>query len=429
MVAVTAIVFLIALRKPFWGLLATAFWYFFRPDMWGAEEWLRPVQLWTIATAVGWIISQDADKSFRHTLWMVVLLALMFFSSIGGAYADDGSWRVFSDAAKVFVFVFLLIRLCDTPRKLAMFVATMLLGLLWVSKAILFNWSANGFSGSYRADCPVVQGGGANFTALLYAGTVPFLVLGLFRKNNWHRLACALLLPVWLAVMVATGSRGGFLAMGVGLLVLLTASRKPWLVIATGVLGVSLFLAAPAEYWNRMETITASDRQRDDSAQGRLQNFEIALKMIADNPVTGVGLDKFTAASWRYLPAEYKFAGSPTVCHNTYLQLASEAGVVTSAAFVLISLTLLWRLRRRAPDDLPDRNNFEWVRLGAQAGLVATLVNAFFTDQAATDYFWWNYGIGFACLMVAYKASVQPATAPVPAAPPATVEPLKPVSV
>ena len=166
------------------------------------------------------------------------------------------------------------------------------------------------------------------------------------RPVKWLRYGSAALLPIWLAVMVATGSRGGFLAMTAGIIVVLVCRRKPWLVIATGVLAVGLMLAAPAEYWNRIGTITAEERERDDSAVGRLQNYEIAWKMIADNPVAGVGLDKFQKASWRYLPAEYKFVDSTTVAHNTYLELAAETGIATAVAFVAISAWLLWRIRR-----------------------------------------------------------------------------------
>ncbi len=418
LVVLTLVVFLVALARPHWGLLATAFWYFFRPDTWYAT-WLLPVLYWTIATLVGWAITKYGDKSFRHSLWMAALLVMMLVATAIGTYVDDRSWAALRNIAKIFVFVFLIVRLCDTPRRLAALAVAMLLGCLWVSKAILYNWGAAGFSGTYRADCPVVQGGGANYTALFFAGTLPLLVLGLMRPVKWLRYGSAALLPIWLAVMVATGSRGGFLAMTAGIIVVLVCRRKPWLVIATGVLAVGLMLAAPAEYWNRIGTITAEERERDDSAVGRLQNYEIAWKMIADNPVAGVGLDKFQKASWRYLPAEYKFVDSTTVAHNTYLELAAETGIATAVAFVAISAWLLWRIRRRSPAEIPGREDLEWVRVGVFAGLVATLVNAFFADQAGTDYFWWNYGIGFACLLVVerFKAAA-PAKVETPAAVP-----------
>ena len=417
LVAFTALLFLASLRKPLWGLLMTGFWYFFRPAMWEAEDWLRPVQLWTIAALVGWVLSRQCDKTFRHSLWMVSLLLLMLISTALGTYADDESWQVLWNAVKVFIFVFLLIRLCDTPKRLAYFVAAMVLGCLWNAKAVLYTWYTMGFSGSIRIDTPVAQGGGANFIALYFAGTLPFLILGIFRKKPWQRYVSAALLPIWLAVMVATGSRGGFLAMGAGILVLLVTYRKPWLIIATTVVGLGLCLAAPSEYWNRMGTITAEEGHRDVSAEGRLQNFMIALQMIGDHPIAGVGLHKFPSSAWRYIPVEYRFTGHPTVCHNTYLQLAAETGIVTSLAFIAISGVLLWRLRRRSPPDIPDRQNLEWVRVGTLAGLVATLVNAVFTDQAATDYFWWNYGVGFACLLVVEKFTAKATEATVQSPP------------
>ncbi|MBI2010203.1 MAG: O-antigen ligase family protein, partial [Candidatus Chisholmbacteria bacterium] len=76
-----------------------------------------------------------------------------------------------------------------------------------------------------------------------------------------------------------------------------------------------------------------------ESLSRRLSLNQAALRMIAANPLLGVGLNNFTAA----LPAYGEVAGSIRFLqpvHNIYLLLAAETGLIS---FVIVIL-LLWQL-------------------------------------------------------------------------------------
>ena len=46
-----------SLFRPYWGMLMLAVLYFFRPDMYGAEEFVTPVKWLTIAVLLGYLFT------------------------------------------------------------------------------------------------------------------------------------------------------------------------------------------------------------------------------------------------------------------------------------------------------------------------------------------------------------------------------------
>ena len=86
------------------------------------------------------------------------------------------------------------------------------------------------------------------------------------------------------------------------------------------------------------------------SAEARIPLMRLAFRMIADNPVLGVGIDNFTVAMDRYLTSEFRRAWLFTV-HNKYLLVLAEIGILGLLAYVAFLLGTLrtgwkcWRLQ------------------------------------------------------------------------------------
>lgn len=397
---------LVALRKPFWGLCLVAFLYFFRPDLWGAEAWLKPVLWMTGATFFGWLISGETEKNLHGAKWIVVILTLMLISTVAGPYCDDKSWARLWMITKIFVFVFLLIKLCNTSKRLAIFVITMLAGCLWMSKTILIPWAAAGFSGDVRIDTCVGQGGGANYVAFVFAATLPFLILGAIRMSGWQKFLSVACIPVWLATIVATGSRAGFLALVTAGMVLVTMTRKFKLLAGTALCVIVFLFIAPPQFWDRIRSIDPDTRTMDKSSLTRWHNWQAGLQIMRNHPFTGAGFMKFPKAAVPYLPDDFSGRRGRTFSHNTFVQIGTENGLVTLGFYVVTTLFLIWSLGKKPQDILPESRIYDWVRQGLLAGMFASLVSSFFGDHAGTDFFWWLYGIGFACLCVRQRAQV-----------------------
>lgn len=158
---------------------------------------------------------------------------------------------------------------------------------------------------------------------------------------------------IWLALMVllfasvSTGSRLGFMATAIGLLVVMaipvgTGQGRVHRIGAV-IFGVSLLvpvLALGAGLAERLPTLWAD-------AGVRLALYDQIWGMIATRPITGFGLDAF--------PAAYELFQRPPVsadvvwnyAHSTYLQLWMELGLIIGSIPPLIGLLLVRQLGRR----------------------------------------------------------------------------------
>jgi len=229
-----------------------------------------------------------------------------------------------------------------------------------------------------------------NYFALILALLLP-LPLVLARQNRgYKRLLWLIAGLVLLLELVLTGSRGGFLALVcVVIIMALRLSRSALPALGGGVAVVLLvILAVPNPLRHRLlasglsedvydSGIEASNRQRLAVVQG-------GLRMVASNPLTGVGLGNFKTELPRYVDVE-----DSNIAHNTYLELAAELGLPALAAFLAVVVAALRSLDRSAR--LARRAGEGWLRdlaLGMQAGLSGYLVGAFFLSAQYEKFFW-----------------------------------------
>ncbi|MCL2700424.1 MAG: O-antigen ligase family protein [Phycisphaerae bacterium] len=450
-----------SLFRPYWGMLMLAVLYFFRPDLYGAEEYVTPVKWLTISVLLGYLFTglstrkgrstgilpvsrtgvspmqsglennvlesaravtssrrrvpanrnhgrdargthgQDARATpegvFAGTGWMMVILGVYVVSSIFAPMTDAVSWSRLWLIVKIFIAVFLIQKVCDTPARLAGFVAAMLLGSCWFLKVTVVGWAAYGW-GDVRIDAAAGQGGGANYIAWVLAAMTGFVLYKVVRGRGWQRWTAVVLVPLFVVGNMATGSRGGLLCLvAAGVTFVLMMRRKLWLLLPAGAIGVWLLVSlAPASYMNRMATITSDPAKMDASSLTRYQNVQIGKRIIADYPVFGTGLETFPRAKRAYLTPEY-VGGMYHVAHNTLIQLGSECGVPMLMAFAGVTGLATWRLLRRRPiaDAVAD-DHMEWLRIGTLCALAATWAEMIKGDVAHMDVFWWFYGLAFA---------------------------------
>jgi O-antigen ligase len=198
--------------------------------------------------------------------------------------------------------------------------------------------------------------------------------------------------------LLKTGSRGGFLALGVSLLVLFIFSRNKfaWGVVALPLVAVSLILM-PSSLLHRFTLILAdpelsqaqseSDLAAIESQQERQVLMRKALHYTFLRPLTGVGPGQFMTAVWADEHKEGK--RSPALgTHNTYLEVSSECGlpaffcyVFIVLACIVINYTRLRRLRERP--DLADPTQLTYCLLAISAGFA---VSIFFHHMAYSGF-------------------------------------------
>ncbi|MCK5926678.1 O-antigen ligase [Nocardioides sp.] len=180
--------------------------------------------------------------------------------------------------------------------------------------------------------------------------------------------------------MVATVSRGAMLGLGVMLVVALL-SRQVRLRDLVGLAGVLLAAASVLAVWQRelvMDSLTQKTAIAGQNVSERFYLWDAAARMVLDRPLLGHGPGSFAAEhAWfaSRLPVDTR--NDLDVAHNTYLEVAAEAGFVGLAVFLVLLLVGLsgawaaWRAGSRVG------------RIGAAvvAGLVGTSVAACFVTE------------------------------------------------
>jgi putative inorganic carbon (HCO3(-)) transporter len=192
------------------------------------------------------------------------------------------------------------------------------------------------------------------------------------------------------AAIVATQSRGGFLALVAVIFTFVRNMRLAKrtmlsLVLVSLLLGAVLFAFGGPAYTTRVATIINPDADATGSAQGRRELLFRSLKLTAAHPMFGVGPGQFA-----------EFSGNWHGTHNTYTQISSETGLVGFVLFV----GMLWMsfknlnavLRRVRQKSQPW-----YLAMGLLCGMVGYCVGAFFLT---TGFLLYPY------LLVAYSAAL-----------------------
>ena len=385
-------------RRPFISLLMFSLLAYMRVQdlTWG---WARD-QRWSyyvaLVTFLGFIFSKQPDKVFfRPDLrcWVMIALTLLvglsLLFSLNLRPHDFENYTEYCKIIGVALFTTAIVRNREHLRILVWVVA-LCFGFFGVKNGVNFIVHAGGLK--------IEQGpGGAlidnNDFALALCMAVPMLLhLGLSERRVLIRRTVLAMVPLTIMTIVATHSRGGFVALFCTSLVLAWRSRNR--VAAFALLALALVggaLIVPSSYVERLSTI--SQYETEGSAKGRLDAWRVAGHMIQAKPLLGVGYEKFQENYRRYDPkATTDAEGGPgtRVTHNSYLQIWSECGTPAFMLYLLLfgwSFFDLWRLRREAR----ARYHSSWILSYTtmfESSLAAFAVGSFFLNRAHFDLFY-----------------------------------------
>jgi O-antigen ligase len=146
----------------------------------------------------------------------------------------------------------------------------------------------------------------------------------------------------------------------------------------------------PDQYKARYSTITR--KELDGSSQGRIVAWKKGVRMMADRPLTGVGLDCFgTANALKYSP---KDDPSWLESHSLYVQVPAEIGILGAVfffAFLYEILRVNARVRRRLELDGGSWELEATTLRGLAAGVVVLLITGVF-GHSFLRHTWYVYG-------------------------------------
>lgn len=209
-----------------------------------------------------------------------------------------------------------------------------------------------------------------NILAGYYVLLIPIALIKSYQQKKWVELFWVIPLLIGLFM---TGSLGAWISLGVVVVwylyenVFNKLKSKSLILISISII-ILVVVSILIYKLNQAYTVN------------RLGWWTAAVKMVLQNPFTGVGLDNFA----RYFP-QYKVAGLNSLyAHNHYLQLAAELGVFGLVGF----LWLIYVFVKQGKKDLV-------ISLGLFAVLIQNFVDYNLAVPAIAFLFWFLLGLAW----------------------------------
>jgi probable O-glycosylation ligase (exosortase A-associated) len=396
-----------SLFSPFYALLFYLWNAYFRPDDWTYGGLIASFNLSFIIG--GYLVVATLLSMPRLRVGSRVILLALFFadSLISTIYSEhpSWSWNSWTMFSKVIIVTYIIV-LLTTDRQRFRTVLTIIaisLGFECAKQAYAQLYLAPGAQNNNS----VVFLGDNNGVALGTMMLVPIIgALAQTATRRWERFGYRFLLVGVFMRGITTYSRGGFLSAAVlGVFAVARSPRKFRALIGAAVLGGVVLTVMPQQFWDRMNTINASDEERGDSAEGRLHFWSVARVMADAKPLFGIGFDAFSQSYEAYNGPDGPFAGERAV-HSVWFGLLSEMGYPGLLLFVLLladSLRSCWRVSVRFRNDAEHRD----LRIYANALMTSIIVFAVggtFLSYQYNEMIWHFIGLGIALTFLANEA-------------------------
>lgn len=291
-------------------------------------------------------------------------------------------WTVLLSILSMLVFFVITTALVDSPDRLRRTMLTMIGSVAIASVYTIRDWMFNRSIPDYR---PGSISGDANYFALAAA---PSMLIALSyvlghrsRKEKLYISGC--LVCTSIAFLMAA-SRGGFVALAVGVLFLISRSgkglRAPLVLLA---LLVPLLVFVPNTTIQRLFHPGYGDEK---AVEARKTTWQAGLRMVRAHPLAGVGLGAFEWFVVNYEDPQNELIRS--LAHNTYIEIAAELGIPGLVAWLSIFIASFRVLGRFARSGVGVEASIREPAIALQAGLLAIAVGAFFVSASWFRFLW-----------------------------------------
>ncbi|MFN8065265.1 MAG: O-antigen ligase family protein [Vicinamibacterales bacterium] len=364
---ITALASIAALRRPLIGLYAYVGFAILRPQFIFrfAGDMSSLSLVLGVALLAGWAMNGFGNWDLGRSKPVVIaLFGYTFCYMVSASLAEftDVSWKAVLELLKIvlpFCVGLTMIRE-EKDWKPLLWVIVLSQGYVGFEQNLNYlkgyNTAAEGFGGMDN-NC---------FGVSLVTVLGPAIGLVLISQKWWERAAAGVATAFILHTTLLTFSRGAMVGMVVvGLSAFIALPKRPkyivWMLVAAL---VAARLTGP-QLLARYSTVLASSDERDGSAQSRLDLWQDTLKVIAAQPVFGVG-----PANWRMISSRFGWTEGKSA-HSVWMETGAEVGVpgtLSLLMFFVIAALRLWPLARAKVT--PEN----YYRVGAAIGVVLGVI-------------------------------------------------------
>ena len=391
-------------KHPKYGLYTyIAVFYIDPPSRWWGS--FAPEMRWSLVAAIvtliaTWRLTEESRRpNWLSTTPAKLLVVMTAWIWIQNVWAIDPVQHMELSVlfTKYVMLYYLIYRLVGSARETVVFL------LVHVTGCMYLGWLA--FNASVSGRLEGVGGPGineANAFAMQMATAImvgSMMVLASRGPRRWIAFAS---MPFLLNAIVLAGSRGGFVAILCGGIVL--ACLRPYahrkLFYAFSALAVVLFVMLSQDYfWERISSIKTGvqdQEEMDTSALSRIVMFEAQLRMAGSHPF-GAGHRGTAALSPQYVDARFLVPDpdhpdlpGERSSHNTFMTALVEQGIPGAILFIAIwawCVVEVVRVRRLRP--LRDSPENMAMLAGVAGALMVVFIAGMFVDYFKAEVEVW----------------------------------------
>lgn len=280
------------------------------------------------------------------------------------------------------LFFILTVGLVDSIERLHRVILVCVASVGLASVYVIRDWLGNPYPG-YR---PGGISGDANYFSLCASAALLIGLNLIFGKRpRREKIAVLLSLGVTAVALILAASRGGYLALGAGLVYLmlrLSRGLRPAIVLL--LLLVPILFVVPN---TSIQRIIHPSQGEEQAVQFREITWRAGVKMFESHPLTGIGPGRFMDQVVSYENPNEETVQS--LAHNTYIEVAAELGIFGFLAWVAIlvmGILTLTRFTKKEDPAIPQI--LREMSIGLQAALVMTAVGIFFLSASWFRFLW-----------------------------------------
>ncbi len=320
---------------PFNALLLYLIFLFLNPLMFlpflSSSRIVLVISIFALGSAI--IFNKESfPKSSINRLSILFLLSLLI--SIFFSFDIDRSLERLGFIIKCFSLYLLLVLVMNNGDNLIKVnnVVTILVSIISVVTLVTKKM---GISEAWRMNSYFEGiGSSSNGFAMLLIVFLPFYIHKIEHAKSKIKIGLLLIgLTASALCIMQTRSRMGFYAVALYALILLIRHYKNIKVLMlVGLVGVFIVSHTHEHTWQRSMTLKHEiTREVGKDSPNRKNKFRQAIVLIQKHPIVGVGLANFMNGVRRHNLGE-----SEHTVHNSYLEIASESGILASILFSLI---------------------------------------------------------------------------------------------
>lgn len=389
------------LSRPYIGILVWSWISYMNPHRltWTAQD--LPVAAIVAGTLIVGVLFSREQKQMPWSGITVVWLLFVAWMSITTLFAlsPDGAWPQWEKVMKIQFITLLTLLIMQTRERINWLVIVITASIGFYSiKGGVFTLATGARYTAWGPPGSFIEGN--NELGLAIVMVIPFMnYLRQTSKNIWLRRFWLMAMVLSGLTILATYSRGAFLAAGAMVLFLIIKAQRRYLFVVGALLVLPLLINFMPERWHeRISTIAEYDQ--DASALGRFNAWHFAYNVAADRPLVGGGFETFTPDLFK------QYAPDPLDSHDAhsiYFEVLGEHGFVGLGLFLLLGW-LGWRMARSVMRDAGDRAELAWAKqltAMAQVSLVGYAVGGAFLGLAYFDLYY-----HILCIIVLTRAVV-----------------------